>query len=52
MVDGPGEFEDAFAAMRAGGDQAVIVQPNFLPQTAAIVALAATDCTPSGTSNL
>jgi putative tryptophan/tyrosine transport system substrate-binding protein len=41
MVDGPGEFEDAFAAMRAGGDQAVIVQPNFLPQTPAIVALAA-----------
>jgi putative ABC transport system substrate-binding protein len=41
MVDGPGEFEDAFAAMHAGSDQAVIVQPNFLPQTPAIVALAA-----------
>jgi putative tryptophan/tyrosine transport system substrate-binding protein len=41
MVRGPGEFEDAFAAMSAAGDQAVIIQPNFLPQTAAIVALAA-----------
>jgi putative ABC transport system substrate-binding protein len=41
MVSGPGEFEDAFAAMSAAGDQAVIIQPNFLPQTAAIVALAA-----------
>jgi putative ABC transport system substrate-binding protein len=40
-VDGPGEFADAFAAIRTAGDQAVIVQPNFLPQTAAIVALAA-----------
>jgi putative tryptophan/tyrosine transport system substrate-binding protein len=28
-------------AMSAAGDQAVIIQPNFLPQTAAIVALAA-----------
>ena len=41
MIDGPGEFEGAFAAMRAAGDQAVIIQPNFLPHTAAIVALAA-----------
>jgi putative ABC transport system substrate-binding protein len=41
VVDGPGEFEAAFEAMRAGGDQAVIVQPNLLPQTPAIVALAA-----------
>ena len=41
MVSGPGEFEDAFAAMSAAGDQAVIIQPNFLPQTAPIVALAA-----------
>src|SRR5262245_20578140 len=41
MVNGPGEFEDGFAAINAAGDQAVIVQPNFLPQTAAIVALAA-----------
>jgi len=41
MVNGPGEFENGFAAINAAGDQAVIVQPNFLPQTAAIVALAA-----------
>jgi ABC-type uncharacterized transport system substrate-binding protein len=41
MVGGPDEFEDAFAAMSAAGDEAVIIQPNFLPQTAAIVALAA-----------
>jgi putative tryptophan/tyrosine transport system substrate-binding protein len=41
MANAPGEFEDAFAAMSAAGDQAVIIQPNFLPQTAAIVALAA-----------
>jgi ABC-type uncharacterized transport system substrate-binding protein len=41
MVSGPGEFEDAFAVMSTAGDQAVIIQPNFLPQTAAIVALAA-----------
>jgi ABC-type uncharacterized transport system substrate-binding protein len=40
-VDDPGEFEDAFVAMRAADDQAVIIQPNFLPQTPAIVALAA-----------
>jgi putative tryptophan/tyrosine transport system substrate-binding protein len=41
MVSGPGEFEDAFAAMSAAGNQAVIIQPNSLLQTAAIVALAA-----------
>jgi putative tryptophan/tyrosine transport system substrate-binding protein len=41
MVNSPSEFEEAFATMSAAGDQAVIVQPNFLPQTAAIVALAA-----------
>jgi putative ABC transport system substrate-binding protein len=41
MVSAPGEFEDGFAAMSAAGDQAVIIQPNFLPQTAPIVALAA-----------
>jgi putative tryptophan/tyrosine transport system substrate-binding protein len=41
MVNSPSEFEDAFAAMSAAGDHAVIIQPNFLPQTAAIVALAA-----------
>jgi putative ABC transport system substrate-binding protein len=40
MVNSPSEFEEAFATMSAAGDQAVIVQPNFLPQTAAI-ALAA-----------
>jgi putative ABC transport system substrate-binding protein len=40
-VNGPGEFQEAFEAMSASGDQAVIIQPNFLPQTAAIVALAA-----------
>jgi putative ABC transport system substrate-binding protein len=41
MVGGPDEFEDAFAAMSAARDEAVIIQPNFLPQTAAIVAFAA-----------
>src|SRR5262245_30313815 len=41
MITAPGEFEGAFAEMSAAGDQAVIIQPNFLPQTAAIVALAA-----------
>jgi putative ABC transport system substrate-binding protein len=41
MVTSPGEFEDAFAALSAADDQAVLVQPNFLPQTPAIVALAA-----------
>jgi putative ABC transport system substrate-binding protein len=41
MVEGPGGFEDAFAVISSAGDQAVIIQPNFLPHTAAIVALAA-----------
>ena len=41
MVEGPGGFEDAFAAVSAAGDQALIIQPNFLPYTAAIVELAA-----------
>ena len=41
MVDGPGEFEDAFATISAAGAQVVIIQPTFLPHTAAIVALAA-----------
>jgi putative ABC transport system substrate-binding protein len=41
LVNSPGEFEGAFAGMSGAGDQAVVVQPNFLPQTAAIVALAA-----------
>jgi putative ABC transport system substrate-binding protein len=41
MVTGPDDFGDAFAAMSAAGDEAVVIQPNFLPQTASIVALAA-----------
>jgi putative ABC transport system substrate-binding protein len=41
MVDGPNTFEDGFADISAAGDQAVIIQPTFLPHTAAIVALAA-----------
>jgi putative ABC transport system substrate-binding protein len=31
LVAGPHEFEDAFADISATGDQAVIIQPNFLP---------------------
>lgn len=41
MVDGPSGFEAAFSAMSAAGDQAVIIQPTFLPHTVAILALAA-----------
>ena len=41
VVDGPRGFEDAFATTSAAGDQAVIIQPTFLPHTAVIVALAA-----------
>jgi putative ABC transport system substrate-binding protein len=41
LVTGPGEFEDAFSTMSGAGDQAAIIQPNFLPQTPVIVALAA-----------
>jgi putative ABC transport system substrate-binding protein len=41
LVGGPSEFESAFAAMSAAGDQAAIIAPTFLPHTAAIVALAA-----------
>jgi len=41
MIGGPDELEQAFAAVIAARSQAVIVQPNFLPQTSAIVALAA-----------
>src|SRR5262245_28065749 len=41
MVTGPNEFEDAFALMSAAGDEGVVIQPNFLPQTASIMALAA-----------
>lgn len=40
MVDGPSGFEDAFSAISAAGDQAVIIQPTFLPHTAAILLLA------------
>jgi putative ABC transport system substrate-binding protein len=39
MVSGPSEFDETFASMRAAGDQAVIIQPNFLPHTALVVAL-------------
>ena len=41
MVNGPSEFEAAFANMSNGGDQAVIIQPTFLPHTEMIIALAA-----------
>jgi ABC-type uncharacterized transport system substrate-binding protein len=41
MVNGPGEFQDAFEAMGAAGDNAVVIQPLFLPHTTAVVALAA-----------
>jgi putative ABC transport system substrate-binding protein len=41
LVDGPREFDDAFAEMRAKGAQAVVVQPLFQPHTRAIVDLAA-----------
>lgn len=40
MVDGPNDFEHSFAAISAAGNQAVIVQPNFLLQSRQIVALA------------
>jgi putative ABC transport system substrate-binding protein len=41
LVDGPSEFDGAFAAMSAASAQAVMVQPLFSPQTAIIVELAA-----------
>jgi putative ABC transport system substrate-binding protein len=41
LVDGPSEFDGAFAAMSAAGAQAVMVQPLFSPQTSIIVKLAA-----------
>jgi putative tryptophan/tyrosine transport system substrate-binding protein len=41
LVDGPGEFDGAFATMSAAGAQAVMVQPLFSPQTRIIVELAA-----------
>jgi putative tryptophan/tyrosine transport system substrate-binding protein len=41
LVEGPAGFEEAFGAISAAGGQAVIIQPNFLPHSAAIIALAA-----------
>jgi putative tryptophan/tyrosine transport system substrate-binding protein len=41
MAEGPADFEEAFGAITAAGGQAVIIQPNFLPHSAAILALAA-----------
>ncbi len=41
LVDGPGDFAGAFAAMAAAGAQAVIVQGIFNPNRAATLALAA-----------
>ena len=40
LVDGPAEFEGAFASMAEAGAQAVMIQPLFSPHTSAIVALA------------
>ena len=40
LVDGPADFEGAFAAMTEAGAKAVLVQPLFSPHTPAIVALA------------
>ncbi len=41
LVDGPREFDGAFAEMRAAGAQAVVIQPLFQPHTAKIVELGA-----------
>ncbi len=41
MINGPGDFESAFAAMAKAGAQAVIVQPLFNPHRAALLELAA-----------
>jgi putative tryptophan/tyrosine transport system substrate-binding protein len=41
LVDGPSEFDGAFATMSAADAQAVMVQPLFSPQTSMIVKLAA-----------
>jgi putative ABC transport system substrate-binding protein len=41
IVDGPAEFEAAFATIAGAGAQAVIVAPTFLPHNARIVSLAA-----------
>ena len=40
LVDGPSDFEAAFATITEAGAQAVMVQPLFSPHTPAIVALA------------
>jgi putative ABC transport system substrate-binding protein len=40
LVDGPSSFTDAFTMIHAAGNEAVIIQPNFLLQTPQIVALA------------
>ena len=41
LVDGPRDFEEAFAEMSARGAQAVVIQPLFQPHTRNIVDLAA-----------
>jgi putative ABC transport system substrate-binding protein len=41
LIDGPAEFESAFARMSAAGAQAVVIQPLFQPQTKQIVELGA-----------
>ncbi len=41
LVDGPLEFDGAFAEMSASGAQAVVIQPLFQPQTGKIVELGA-----------
>src|SRR5262245_40475539 len=40
LVDGPSEFDSAFAAMSKTGAQAVVIQPLFQPNTKPIVELA------------
>jgi len=40
LVDGPRDFEQAFAQMGASGVQAIVIQPLFQPHTARIVPLA------------
>jgi putative ABC transport system substrate-binding protein len=41
LVDGPFDFDSAFAAMGASGARAVVIQPLFQPHTRPIVELAA-----------
>ena len=40
LVDGPREFDDAFAEMRKASAQAVVIQPLFQPHTRKVVELA------------